>query len=143
MEDVGLSFNEFVAAFSILVIPTGIGCGETLHYTPLSLVCSLDSINHYQVIFLFSSTRGSIESCSRFYSSFIILFTTLEVKDLFDIDFKNMRVADMHYGTGLTRFRDVLSSEFEWCSNHNTTLFLNRMIDAGKPDLFAFTDNIG
>lgn len=49
----------------------------------------------------------------------------------------------MHYGTGLTRCRDVLSSEFQWCSDLNTTLFLKRMIDAEKPDFIAFTgDNI-
>lgn len=45
----------------------------------------------------------------------------------------------MHYGTGLTRCRDVLTSEFEWCSDLNTTLFLKRMIDAEKPDFIAFT----
>ncbi|GJX71538.1 probable inactive purple acid phosphatase 28 [Tanacetum coccineum] len=52
-------------------------------------------------------------------------------------------VADMHYGTGLTRCRDVLTSQFQWCSDLNTTLFLRRMIDAEKPDFIAFTgDNI-
>ncbi|KAD4179975.1 hypothetical protein E3N88_28566 [Mikania micrantha] len=60
-----------------------------------------------------------------------------------DGTFKILQVADMHYGTGSTRCRDVLSSEFEWCSDLNTTLFLNRMIDAEKPDFIAFTgDNI-
>ncbi|GKF09891.1 hypothetical protein Tco_0044115, partial [Tanacetum coccineum] len=48
-------------------------------------------------------------------------------------------VADMHYGTGLTRCRDVLTSQFQWCSDLNTTLFLRRMIDAEKPDFIAFT----
>ncbi|PWA76642.1 Metallophosphoesterase domain-containing protein [Artemisia annua] len=51
----------------------------------------------------------------------------------------NRPVADMHYGTGLTRCRDVLSSEFEWCSDLNTTLFLKRMIHVEKPDFIAFT----
>ncbi|KVH95005.1 Metallophosphoesterase domain-containing protein [Cynara cardunculus var. scolymus] len=61
----------------------------------------------------------------------------------FDGTFKILQVADMHYGTGLTRCRDVLSSEFQWCSDLNTTLFLKRMIDAEKPDFIAFTgDNI-
>ncbi|CAH1449435.1 unnamed protein product [Lactuca virosa] len=60
-----------------------------------------------------------------------------------DGTFKILQVADMHYGTGLTRCRDVLTSEFEWCSDLNTTLFLKRMIDAEKPDFIAFTgDNI-
>ncbi|XP_071737110.1 probable inactive purple acid phosphatase 28 [Rutidosis leptorrhynchoides] len=60
-----------------------------------------------------------------------------------DGTFKILQVADMHYGTGLTRCRDVLSSEFEWCSDLNTTLFLKRMINLEKPDFIAFTgDNI-
>lgn len=49
----------------------------------------------------------------------------------------------MHYGNGLTRCRDVLASEFERCSDFNTTLFLRRMIESEKPDFIAFTgDNI-
>lgn len=50
----------------------------------------------------------------------------------------------MHYGTGLvTRCRDVLSSEFHYCSDLNTSRFLHRMIQAEKPDFIAFTgDNI-
>nr|XP_043628518.1 probable inactive purple acid phosphatase 28 [Erigeron canadensis] len=60
-----------------------------------------------------------------------------------DGTFKILQVADMHYGTGLTRCRDVFRSEFEWCSDVNTTLFLKRMIDIEKPDFIAFTgDNI-
>lgn len=51
-----------------------------------------------------------------------------------------MKVADMHYGNGgLTRCRDVLDSEFAHCSDHNTSLFLKRMIQAEKPDFIAFT----
>uniref|UniRef100_A0A2P2KAH4 Putative inactive purple acid phosphatase 28 isoform X1 n=1 Tax=Rhizophora mucronata TaxID=61149 RepID=A0A2P2KAH4_RHIMU len=61
-----------------------------------------------------------------------------------DGTFKILQVADMHYGTGvLTRCRDVLSSEFDYCSDLNTTRFLNRMIQHEKPDFIAFTgDNI-
>ncbi|KAJ9550562.1 hypothetical protein OSB04_014607 [Centaurea solstitialis] len=60
-----------------------------------------------------------------------------------DGNFKILQVADMHFGTGITRCRDVLSSEFQWCSDLNTTLFLKRMIEAEKPDFIAFTgDNI-
>lgn len=46
----------------------------------------------------------------------------------------------MHYGNGaLTRCRDVLDSEFEHCSDLNTSRFLKRMIEAEKPDFIAFT----
>ncbi|KAJ6742039.1 INACTIVE PURPLE ACID PHOSPHATASE 28-RELATED [Salix viminalis] len=50
----------------------------------------------------------------------------------------------MHYGTGiLTRCRDVLASEFDYCSDLNTTRFLKRIIQSEKPDFIAFTgDNI-
>lgn len=51
-----------------------------------------------------------------------------------------MKVADMHYGNGaVSRCRDVLASEFDFCSDMNTTLFLKRMLDAEKPDFVAFT----
>ncbi|XP_043711696.1 probable inactive purple acid phosphatase 28 isoform X2 [Telopea speciosissima] len=58
--------------------------------------------------------------------------------------FKILQVADMHYGNGIvTRCRDVLPSEFEFCSDLNTTQFLRRVIKAEKPDLIVFTgDNI-
>ncbi|VVB16112.1 unnamed protein product [Arabis nemorensis] len=61
-----------------------------------------------------------------------------------DGTFKILQVADMHYGMGsITRCRDVLDSEFEYCSDLNTTRFLRRMIESEKPDLIAFTgDNI-
>ncbi|CAK9169400.1 unnamed protein product [Ilex paraguariensis] len=40
-------------------------------------------------------------------------------------------------------FRDVLDSEFDHCSDVNSTRFLKRMIEAEKPDFVAFTgDNI-
>lgn len=50
----------------------------------------------------------------------------------------------MHYGNGaVTRCRDVLESEFHYCSDFNTTRFLRRLIEAEKPDFVAFTgDNI-
>ncbi|XP_042482990.1 probable inactive purple acid phosphatase 28 [Macadamia integrifolia] len=54
--------------------------------------------------------------------------------------FKILQVADMHYGNGIvTRCRDVLPSEFEFCSDLNTTQFLRRMIKAENPDLIVFT----
>jgi len=46
----------------------------------------------------------------------------------------------MHYGSGsLTRCRDVLPSQFEFCSDLNTTRFLKRIIQAENPDFIAFT----
>lgn len=46
----------------------------------------------------------------------------------------------MHFGSGgLTRCRDVLPSEFEFCSDLNTTRFLKRIIQAENPDFIAFT----
>lgn len=46
----------------------------------------------------------------------------------------------MHYGSGIvTSCRDVLDSEFEYCSDLNTTRFLKRMIEAENPDFIAFT----
>ncbi|CAA0410372.1 unnamed protein product [Arabidopsis thaliana] len=61
-----------------------------------------------------------------------------------DGTFKILQVADMHFGMGMiTRCRDVLDSEFEYCSDLNTTRFLRRMIESERPDLIAFTgDNI-
>ncbi|XP_061352692.1 probable inactive purple acid phosphatase 28 isoform X2 [Gastrolobium bilobum] len=61
-----------------------------------------------------------------------------------DGTFKILQVADMHYGSGsITRCRDVLASEFEFCSDLNTTRFLKRIIQAENPDFIAFTgDNI-
>ena len=50
------------------------------------------------------------------------------------------QVADMHYdsGTIVTRCKDVLASEFEFCSDLNTTQFLKRIIRAENPDYVAF-----
>lgn len=61
-----------------------------------------------------------------------------------DGTFKILQVADMHFGNGmLTRCRDVLETEYEHCSDLNTTHFLRRMIEMEKPDFVAFTgDNI-
>ncbi|XP_059634576.1 probable inactive purple acid phosphatase 28 [Cornus florida] len=61
-----------------------------------------------------------------------------------DGTFKILQVADMHYGNGIvTRCRDVLETEFDRCTDLNTTQFLRRMIEAEKPDFIAFTgDNI-
>ncbi|XP_062163114.1 probable inactive purple acid phosphatase 28 isoform X2 [Alnus glutinosa] len=57
-----------------------------------------------------------------------------------DGTFKILQVADMHFGNGMmTRCRDVLESEFEYCSDLNTTRFLKRMLEAEKPDFIAFT----
>ncbi|KAI3884787.1 hypothetical protein MKW92_049260 [Papaver armeniacum] len=62
----------------------------------------------------------------------------------YDGTFKILQIADMHYANGkMTRCKDVLASEFEYCSDLNTTLFVKRMIEAEKPDFIAFTgDNI-
>ncbi|WJX28257.1 putative inactive purple acid phosphatase 28 [Trifolium repens] len=60
-----------------------------------------------------------------------------------DGTFKILQVADMHYGNGIMRCRDVLASEFEFCSDLNTTRFLKRVIEDENPDFIAFTgDNI-
>lgn len=50
----------------------------------------------------------------------------------------------MHYGNGvMTRCRDVSPFLFPYCSDLNTTRFVQRMIEAEKPDFIAFTgDNI-
>ncbi|KAI3841290.1 hypothetical protein MKW98_007771 [Papaver atlanticum] len=62
----------------------------------------------------------------------------------YDGTFKILQIADMHYANGkMTRCKDVLASEFEYCSDLNTTLFVKRMIEAERPDFIAFTgDNI-
>ncbi|GMJ07182.1 PURPLE ACID PHOSPHATASE 28, purple acid phosphatase 28 [Hibiscus trionum] len=61
-----------------------------------------------------------------------------------DGTFKILQVADMHFGAGLiTRCRDVLPSQFPYCSDLNTTRFLKTMIQLENPDFVAFTgDNI-
>ncbi|KAL2930163.1 putative inactive purple acid phosphatase 28 [Bienertia sinuspersici] len=61
-----------------------------------------------------------------------------------DGTFKIVQVADMHYGQGvITRCKDVSASEFKYCSDLNTTKFVQRLIENEKPDFLAFTgDNI-
>ncbi|KAF3452707.1 hypothetical protein FNV43_RR03140 [Rhamnella rubrinervis] len=61
-----------------------------------------------------------------------------------DGTFKILQVADLHYGNGaVTRCRDVLESDFKYCSDLNSTQFLKTMLEAEKPDFIAFTgDNI-
>ncbi|GMP36731.1 hypothetical protein CsSME_00008756 [Camellia sinensis var. sinensis] len=60
-----------------------------------------------------------------------------------DGTFKILQVADLHYGNGIvTRCRDVLDSEFDHCSDLNSTMFLKRMIEAEKPDFIAFTESL-
>lgn len=59
-------------------------------------------------------------------------------------EFKILQVADMHYADGRkTHCLDVLPKQFSHCSDFNTSVFINRMIQAEKPDLIVFTgDNI-
>ncbi|KAJ9562382.1 hypothetical protein OSB04_007542 [Centaurea solstitialis] len=59
-------------------------------------------------------------------------------------EFKILQVADMHYADGKqTPCEDVLPEQFAHCSDLNTTFFIERMIQAEKPDLIVFTgDNI-
>lgn len=61
-----------------------------------------------------------------------------------DGTFKILQVADMHFANGVnSRCRDVMDSEFKYCSDLNTTRFFKRMVDAETPDFIAFTgDNI-
>ncbi|ESW07341.1 hypothetical protein PHAVU_010G121500 [Phaseolus vulgaris] len=59
-------------------------------------------------------------------------------------EFKILQVADMHYANGkITPCLNVLPSQNFSCSDLNTTAFINRMIQAEKPNLIVFTgDNI-
>nr|POE95013.1 putative inactive purple acid phosphatase 29 [Quercus suber] len=61
-----------------------------------------------------------------------------------DGTFKILQVADMHYANGKnTTCEDVFLSEEPYCSDLNTTAFLERTILAENPDLIVFTgDNI-
>lgn len=58
--------------------------------------------------------------------------------------FKILQVADQHYANGASSgCEDVLPSQFDACSDLNTTAFINRVIAAEKPDLIVFSgDNI-
>ncbi|XVF72899.1 hypothetical protein PTKIN_Ptkin12aG0157800 [Pterospermum kingtungense] len=58
--------------------------------------------------------------------------------------FKILQVADMHYADGKTTpCLDVLPSQVHGCSDLNTSVFIQRMIEAEKPNFIVFTgDNI-
>ncbi|KAG7575182.1 Calcineurin-like phosphoesterase domain ApaH type [Arabidopsis suecica] len=58
--------------------------------------------------------------------------------------FKILQVSDMHYGFGKeTQCSDVSPAEFPYCSDLNTTSFLQRTIASEKPDLIVFSgDNV-
>lgn len=54
--------------------------------------------------------------------------------------FKILQVADMHFADGKsTPCLDVLLDQVSGCSDLNTTVFVERMIRAEKPDLIVFT----
>ncbi|KAK1440646.1 hypothetical protein QVD17_06475 [Tagetes erecta] len=59
-------------------------------------------------------------------------------------EFRILQVADMHYADGKkTPCEDVLPNQVAHCTDLNTSAFINRMIQAEKPDLIVFTgDNI-
>lgn len=59
-------------------------------------------------------------------------------------EFKILQVADMHYADGkATPCLNVLPSQVHGCSDLNTSAFIQRMIQAEKPNLIVFTgDNI-
>ncbi|XP_007051363.2 PREDICTED: probable inactive purple acid phosphatase 29 isoform X1 [Theobroma cacao] len=59
-------------------------------------------------------------------------------------EFKILQVADMHYADGKTTpCLDVLPHQFHGCSDLNTSAFIQRMIQAEKPNFIVFTgDNI-
>ncbi|KAK9050397.1 hypothetical protein SSX86_030637 [Deinandra increscens subsp. villosa] len=59
-------------------------------------------------------------------------------------EFRVLQVADMHYADGKkTPCEDVLPNQVAHCTDLNTSAFINRMIQAEKPDLIVFTgDNI-
>jgi hypothetical protein len=51
-----------------------------------------------------------------------------------------VQIADMHYGNGAkTPCRDLEAKELRTCSDRNTTLFVQRLLAAEKPDLVVFT----
>ncbi|KAJ6320089.1 hypothetical protein OIU78_015476 [Salix suchowensis] len=59
-------------------------------------------------------------------------------------EFKILQVADMHFAEGKTTpCLDVFPKQMPSCSDINTTSFVERMIQAEKPDFIVFTgDNI-
>ncbi|CAH8387002.1 unnamed protein product [Eruca vesicaria subsp. sativa] len=58
--------------------------------------------------------------------------------------FKILQVSDMHYGNGKeTKCSNVPPEEFPYCSDLNTTSFIQRTIASEKPDLIVFSgDNV-
>ncbi|CAN8285969.1 unnamed protein product [Cochlearia groenlandica] len=58
--------------------------------------------------------------------------------------FKILQISDMHYGVGIdSKCADVLPEERPYCSDLNTTSFLQRTIASEKPDLIVFSgDNV-
>lgn len=57
--------------------------------------------------------------------------------------FKILQVADMHFGDGkVTPCLNVLPTQMHTCSDVNTTVFIDRMIRAEKPDLIVFTGTL-
>ena len=58
-------------------------------------------------------------------------------------EFKILQVADMHYADGKTTpCLDVLPSQVHGCSDLNTSAFIQRMIEAEKPNFIVFTGNL-
>ncbi|CAO2822553.1 unnamed protein product [Amaranthus hypochondriacus] len=59
-------------------------------------------------------------------------------------EFKILQISDSHYANGKdTPCTDVLPSQFQSCSDLNTTDYLRRFIAAENPDLIVFTgDNV-
>lgn len=54
--------------------------------------------------------------------------------------FKILQVSDMHYGNGKeSQCADVSPAEMPYCSDLNTTAFLQRTIASEKPDLIVFS----
>lgn len=57
-------------------------------------------------------------------------------------EFKILQVADMHFADGKTTpCLDVFPKQMPSCSDINTTSFVERMIQAEKPDFIVFTGN--
>jgi hypothetical protein len=55
-------------------------------------------------------------------------------------EFKILQVADMHFADGkTTSCLDVFPNQMPTCSDLNTTAFVERMIQAEKPDFIVFT----
>lgn len=58
-------------------------------------------------------------------------------------EFKILQVADMHLADGKTTpCLDVFPNQMPSCSDLNTTAFVERMIQAEKPDFIVFTGTL-